>query len=67
MATWLQVGRVWLNLDIVVSIELVPSAADPAHENYARVHYVSGKPRDFKDLEDVRILTDFLLKHKAQP
>jgi hypothetical protein len=42
MATFVQVGNNWVNVELVTSIELVPDPHDPAKIAAARVHYTTG-------------------------
>jgi hypothetical protein len=65
MASFLQVGTHWVNLELVFDIELVPDPHDPSKIIAARVHYTIGKHQDFNVPADVQNLAGWLRSHKA--
>jgi hypothetical protein len=65
MATFIQVGNNWINVELVTSIELVPDPHDPAKIAAARVHYTTGKQHDFTVAADIQGLTSWLRSRKA--
>jgi len=63
--TFVQVGRHWINVDLVTSIEIVQDPNDPAKLIAARVHYTTGKDQDFKVPAEVQDLADWFRAHRA--
>lgn len=66
MARFLHVGRHWINLDMVLRVELVASKANKDRVTAARVHYADGKYHDFRDPESVTTLEEWLREHEAE-
>lgn len=63
--TFVQVGNHWINLELVVGIELVPDPNDPTRYAAARVHFTNGKRQDFTQAVDIHDLAAWLRAHKA--
>jgi hypothetical protein len=65
MAQFVQVGKSWLNLDLVRSVQQSPTPGDPAQTASLRVYFSDGADQTFKDPADMKILEDWLKTHKA--
>jgi hypothetical protein len=66
MATaFIQIGNHWVNLELVIGIELLPDPHDPAKIIAARVHYTTDKHQDFPAQADIQALVNWLRSHKA--
>jgi hypothetical protein len=66
MAVFFEVGRQWLNMDLVTGVELMGDQSDPTNVKVARVHYSNGGTQDFQDNQDVVRIKKFLESHRAQ-
>lgn len=65
MSQFVEVGQHWLNLELVMSIELIHAPNDPGKLIGAKVYYRSGTTQDFTDPAAVRQLDVFLRSHRA--
>jgi hypothetical protein len=66
MVAFLQVGRQWINLDLVTEIELMGDEIDPTNVMLAKVHYCGGGQQDFDNNQDIDRIKRFLEGHRAQ-
>ena len=62
---FIQVGDIWVNLELVTSVELVDDPQHPGQPKAARVHYSTGKSQEFIVPADIRQLADWLRMHNA--
>jgi hypothetical protein len=65
MARFFQVGLHWINLDQVLSVELVMSHKDPEKLVAVKVRYNNGPPQEFNRAEEMEGLKRFLESHQA--
>lgn len=66
MATFVQIGDFWLNVDRVRSIHLTESRKSPGEYTTARVFFAEGDSQDFRDKDQVAALQTFLQSRKAE-
>jgi len=66
MATFIQIGRHWINLDQIASIELVESRKTPGTTSVARVHYSAGNYADFKTKDTIDAIEAWLQQHQME-
>jgi hypothetical protein len=65
--TFLEIGSTYLNLDLVVSMELHEGPGDGPESRYVSVQFSSGAPpRVFSAPDDIKALAAWLRKHKAR-
>ncbi len=65
MSQWVEIGKTWLNLDLVLRVELLEAPQQPGKLIGARVHYDSGQWQDFADPQEIQDLATFLRSHRA--
>ncbi len=65
-ARFVRIGRHWINLDLVTSVEFVESRKDPEKVVAMRVNFSTGKHQDFKGADEVEQLKQFLESHPAE-
>jgi hypothetical protein len=66
MATFIQIGAFWINLERVNIIELLDDSHTAGAARGARVHFANGTHRDFNSAEETAELAAFLRNHKAK-
>jgi hypothetical protein len=63
---FVQVGKSWINLSVVTSVDLVVDPDDPKRVKEARLNYTSGKFQRFEDQDSIQLLATWLRAHKAK-
>jgi len=61
---FLPIGKRWVNLDQVTSVDLSQDSMHPGVPVQAVVNYTSGKSLTFQHLTEVKELVEFLTAHR---
>jgi hypothetical protein len=65
MAQFIQMGKYWLNLDLVRIIQQLTSSGNPGQTTGLRVYFSDGTDQTFKDAAEMQALESWLKAHKA--
>jgi hypothetical protein len=63
MAQFIQIGKYWLNLDLIRCVPQITSSANPSQSTSLRVYFSDGTDQTFKDPADMKTLGDWLKAH----